>query len=61
MIEGFVIDPGHGGIDNGGGSCEYFKEKEINLLISKYQYKRLIELNIPCILTRKDDTYLSPS
>ena len=32
-----IIDPGHGGYDPGGGSNQYFKEKDINLLISKYQ------------------------
>ena len=31
-----IIDPGHGGFDPGGGSNQYFKEKDINLLISNY-------------------------
>ena len=38
------IDPGHGGFDPGGGSNEFFKEKDINLLISKYQNARFKEI-----------------
>ena len=47
-----IIDPGHGGYDPGGGSNQYFKEKDINLLISKYQDSRFKELGINSYLTR---------
>lgn len=56
-----IIDPGHGGYDPGGGSNNYFKEKNLNLKISKYINDRLKELSIPSVLTRSDDSTLSPS
>ena len=43
-----IIDPGHGGMDFGGGTNIYFKEKDKNLDISLYQYNRFKELGIPC-------------
>ncbi|QXM06335.1 N-acetylmuramoyl-L-alanine amidase family protein [Crassaminicella indica] len=56
-----IIDPGHGGRDPGGGSNEYWLEKDMVLKISKYQYERLKALGIPVQLTRNDDVYLSSS
>ena len=56
-----IIDPGHGGKDNGGGSNDYFKEKEMNLQISLYQYERFEELGVPISITRDSDIYLSPT
>lgn len=56
-----IIDPGHGGYDPGGGSNNYFKEKNLNLKISKYQNDRFNELGIPSVLTRTNDETLSPS
>ena len=50
-----IIDPGHGGSDNGGGSNQYFLEKDLNLKISLYQYNRLKELGIKVELTRYTD------
>lgn len=55
-----IIDPGHGGFDPGGGSNNFFKEKDINLLISKYQKARFDELGINSILVRDDDETLTP-
>ena len=55
-----IIDPGHGGYDPGGGSNQYFKEKDINLLISKYQNNRFKELGIDSFLTRDNDITLTP-
>lgn len=55
-----ILDPGHGGADPGGGSNKYWKEKNLALKISKYQNMRLNSLNIPSVLTRDNDTYLSP-
>jgi len=56
-----ILDPGHGGSDPGGGSNSFWKEKDLNLKISKYQANRLNSLGIPNALTRNDDQYLSPS
>ncbi len=55
-----IIDPGHGGFDPGGGSNEYFKEKDLNLLISKYQNARFKELGIDSVLVRDTDETLTP-
>jgi N-acetylmuramoyl-L-alanine amidase len=54
-----IIDPGHGGIDPGGGSNHLFTEKEMVLRISLYQLQRFQELSIPVTITRSDDTTLS--
>jgi len=53
-----IIDPGHGGEDPGGGTNEYWKEKDMVLKISLYQYKRLKELGIDVELTRDEDMML---
>lgn len=55
-----IIDPGHGGNDPGGGSNQFWKEKEMNLAISLYQFNRYKQLNIPVTLTRNKDCTLSP-
>ncbi|WP_430786329.1 N-acetylmuramoyl-L-alanine amidase [Virgibacillus flavescens] len=55
-----IIDPGHGGNDPGGGSNRFWKEKEMNLAISLYQFNRYKQLNIPVALTRKKDSTLTP-
>ena len=57
MMEGIIIDAGHGGIDSGavGNGLE---EKDLNLKAAKYIYNRLQELNIPVVITRIDDEYL---
>ena len=52
-----IIDAGHGGIDSGAvGNGE--EEKNLNLKVSNYIYKRLQELGIPSIMTREEDEYL---
>lgn len=56
-----IIDPGHGGKDLGGGSNKFFNEKDMNLKISLYQYRRLRELEVPVKITRTIDAYLTPS
>lgn len=50
-----IIDPGHGGIDPGGGSNPFFTEKELTLKISLYQYERFQQLHIPVSITRRTD------
>ena len=58
MIE-LMIDPGHGGIDKGGGTNDTFIEKDINLKISLYQYLRTKELGIESLMTRYKDITLN--
>lgn len=55
-----ILDAGHGGIDPGGGSNQYWKEKDLALKITLYQYKRFKELGIPVALTRSTDKTLTP-
>ena len=59
QLLGIVIDPGHGGSDSGAIGSDMY-EKDYNLLISKYMYDRLKELNVPVSITRSSDTTLSP-
>lgn len=54
-----IIDPGHGGIDPGGGSNQFFKEKDMTLRISLYQYRRFQELKISVAITRQSDMTLN--
>jgi len=56
-----IIDPGHGGRDPGGGSTNAWKEKDMVLQISLYQYDRFKQLGVPVALTRDKDVYLSPA
>lgn len=56
-----IIDAGHGGSDPGGGSNEYWLEKDLNLKIALYEYRRLKELGIPVSLTRDSDITLNPT
>ncbi|MEN2465190.1 N-acetylmuramoyl-L-alanine amidase [Ornithinibacillus sp. JPR2-1] len=55
-----IIDPGHGGIDPGGGTNRYWKEKDLILKISLYQYNRYKELGVPVAMTRSIDKTLDP-
>ncbi|WP_132245772.1 N-acetylmuramoyl-L-alanine amidase family protein [Marinisporobacter balticus] len=61
MNNTIIIDPGHGGKDPGGGSNEYWLEKEMVLKISEYQYKRFKELGFNVKMTRAEDVYLGAS
>ena len=51
-----LIDVGHGGSDNG-ASNKYIYEKEMNLIISKYEKCRYEEMGLKVQLVREDDTY----
>ena len=53
-----IIDPSHGGADEGLSNGN-ISEKELSLLISTYIYNRLNELGIPSKLTRNNDITLS--
>ena len=57
MLEGIIIDAGHGGIDSGAVSNQLL-EKDLNLKASLYMYNRLKDLGIPAKLTRDNDEYL---
>ena len=56
-----IIDAGHGGSDPGGGSNEYWTEKDLTLKIALYEYNRLLQLGIPVSLTRDGDYTLNPT
>ena len=57
MIEGIIIDAGHGGIDSGALGNNLL-EKDLNLQAAQYMYNRLKELGIPAKLVRDNDEYL---
>ena len=56
-----IIDAGHGGSDPGGGSNDYWAEKDLNLKIALYEYNRLRQLGVPVSLTRDSDITLNPT
>ena len=53
-----VIDPGHGGEDEGCAS-EGVWEKDVNLAIAKLVQGKLEALGYQVIMTREDDTYIA--
>ena len=55
-----VIDPGHGGTDNGASGNDII-EKNMTLAISKIMYNELKRLGIPVYITRESDETLSPT
>ena len=57
MIEGIIVDAGHGGIDSGAVGNNLL-EKDLNLRAALYMYNRLKELGIPTKLVRDGDEYL---
>jgi N-acetylmuramoyl-L-alanine amidase len=57
-FEVVVIDPGHGGIDEG-TAWYHVKEKDVTLAVAKRLEDILSEEGIPSILTRDTDTYVS--
>lgn len=57
MIEGIIVDAGHGGIDSGAVGNNLL-EKDLNLQAAQYMYNRLKELGIPAKLVRDNDEYL---
>ncbi len=56
-----ILDPGHGGGDPGGGTNDYWKEKDLALKISNYQLGRFKEHGIPVQMTRYIDETLTPA
>jgi N-acetylmuramoyl-L-alanine amidase len=55
-----IIDAGHGGKDPGGGSNHLWREKDLALHISRYQYERCLDLGIAAAMTRQGDETLDP-
>lgn len=54
-----VIDPGHGGKDQGQGSNQLWSEKDLNLKMSYFMKTQLEKSGIRVILTRDSEGYLS--
>ena len=57
-FETVVIDPGHGGNDEG-TAWYHVREKDVTLAVAKRLEKILRENGIPSVLTRDSDTYVS--
>ncbi len=55
----FVLDPGHGGMDNGASGKNGLIEKELNLEVSLRLKNLLEEAGANVVLTRFEDTYIS--
>jgi N-acetylmuramoyl-L-alanine amidase len=55
----FVLDPGHGGIDNGASGKNGTLEKELNLEVSLRLKDLLEEAGANVVLTRFEDKYIS--
>lgn len=53
-----VIDPGHGGADEGCAG-EGIQEKHVNLAIAKLVQDKLGRMGYQVVMTREDDTYMS--
>ncbi len=58
-IKTIVIDPGHGGKDPGAVSPGGLKEKDVNLIVSKYLKQELEDEGFDVVLTRAGDIYLT--
>lgn len=59
-LKKIIIDPGHGGKDPGGGTNQYWKEKDMVLKISLLMEERLKALGFDVSMTRRTDEYLAP-
>ena len=55
-----VLDPGHGGHDNGTRTKSNIKEKDINLYVAKFIKLNIEEFssNIKVVMTRENDTFI---
>jgi N-acetylmuramoyl-L-alanine amidase len=54
-----IVDPGHGGHDNGAVGPEGTKEKDVTLAIARRLAEDLRQQGLEVILTREDDRYVS--
>jgi|GEM_PF-2950251 len=57
-VKGVIIDPGHGGPDQG-ASCDGVKEKTLNLDTANRLEEILKAEGIPTVMTRRDDSFPS--
>lgn len=53
-----IIDPGHGGDDDGARGAEGLAEKDLVLAIAEQVAQQLVEAGIDVTLTRTDDTFV---
>ena len=58
-IRTIVLDPGHGGKDNGAKSVTNALEKDLNLSLAKVLQKELLSLGYQVIMTRDKDVFVS--
>ena len=52
-----IVDAGHGGNDPGAVG-NGLQEKDLNLRVAEYMFKRLTDLGIPAVITRNTDENL---
>jgi len=57
-VQGVVVDPGHGGGDEGTRAARNLSEKTANLDIAKRLVRLLDQAGIPWVLTRTKDRYV---
>lgn len=57
-VTGVVVDPGHGGGDQGTRAARGLNEKDANFDVSKRLVRLLDKAGIPWVLTRNKDTYV---
>jgi N-acetylmuramoyl-L-alanine amidase len=58
-VNTIVIDPGHGGKDPGAISSRGLREKDVNLIVSRYLKQELEAMGFKVILTRNKDIFIS--
>ncbi|HEY2365627.1 MAG TPA: N-acetylmuramoyl-L-alanine amidase [Polyangiaceae bacterium] len=58
-VSRIVLDPGHGGFDNGASGPAGLKEKDVTLDIAKRTQPILKSAGIDVVLTREDDRYVT--
>ncbi len=58
-VSRIVLDPGHGGFDNGASGPAGLKEKDVTLDIAKRAQPILKSAGIDVVLTREDDRYVT--
>jgi N-acetylmuramoyl-L-alanine amidase len=57
-VKGVIIDPGHGGADNGANSRTGYMEKTGTLDTAKRLQRILTEQGIPTVMTRQSDVFI---
>ena len=57
-VQGVVVDPGHGGGDEGTRAARGLSEKTVNLDVAKRLVRLLDDAGVPWVLTRTKDRYV---